>query len=241
MWEWLSERITGEWRHRAHQTHTRVTGRYRSLRPNRPLHPVDAAEAGVLAYWNCASRAYFQRWMLIGALIGVVAGLGAILFYTAIAFCTHLFLEVGAGFIPPSPAGEGVTRIQPVARPWLLPVITTLGGLLCGLIVYTFAPEAEGHGTDAAIEAFHKHGGQIRARIPRSSCSPPPSRSARAAAPAARAPRRRSRPDSVPGGAICCIWTTTTGALPWRLESAPASALSSRRHLGRAALGRDPL
>jgi CIC family chloride channel protein len=130
------------------------------------VHPLDAGDAGALAHWNRASRAYFQRWLFIGALIGVVAGLGSILFYAAIAFCTHLFLGLGAGFTPPNPAGEGVTRIQPIAHPWLLPVITTLGGLLCGLIVYTFAPEAEGHGTDAAIESFHRHGGQIRGRIP---------------------------------------------------------------------------
>jgi CIC family chloride channel protein len=32
--------------------------------------------------------------------------------------------------------------------------------------VYTFAPEAEGHGTDAAIDAFHNKRGEIRGRIP---------------------------------------------------------------------------
>lgn len=112
------------------------------------------------------SRAYFQRWMLLGALIGVVAGVGAILFYSAIALCTHLFLGLGAGFIPPNPASEGATVIQPIARPWLLPVITTLGGLLTGIIVFSLAPEAEGHGTDAAIEAFHEKNGRIRTRIP---------------------------------------------------------------------------
>lgn len=112
------------------------------------------------------SRAYFQRWLLIGALIGVVAGIGAILFYSAIALCTRLFLGLGAGFFPPNPASEGATIIQPITRPWLLPLITTLGGLLTGIIVFTLAPEAEGHGTDAAIEAFHEKNGRIRARIP---------------------------------------------------------------------------
>lgn len=112
------------------------------------------------------SRAYFQRWLLIGALIGVVAGVGAILFYSAIALCTRLFLGVGVGYFPPNPASEGATFIQPTARPWLLPLITTLGGLLTGVIVFTLAPEAEGHGTDAAIEAFHEKHGRIRARIP---------------------------------------------------------------------------
>jgi H+/Cl- antiporter ClcA len=47
-----------------------------------------------------------------------------------------------------------------------LPLVTTLGGLLSGLIVFGLAPEAEGHGTDAAIAAIHHNGGRVRARIP---------------------------------------------------------------------------
>ena len=43
---------------------------------------------------------------------------------------------------------------------------TTLGGLLSGILVYTFAPEAEGHGTDAAVEAFHFKNGKIRPIVP---------------------------------------------------------------------------
>jgi chloride channel protein, CIC family len=124
------------------------------------------ALAGPLARWSRSSRAYLQKWLVIGALVGVVAGLGAIVFFAAIAFCTRIFLGLGAGFTPPNPAGEGVTVITSIARPWMIPVVTTLGGLLTGLIVFTFAPEAEGHGTDAAIDAFHRRGGKIRARIP---------------------------------------------------------------------------
>jgi chloride channel protein, CIC family len=119
-----------------------------------------------LARWSGASRAYFQRWLVIGALIGVVAGIGSIVFFWAIDIATKFFLGLGAGYYPPGPAGEGATVIRPIAHLWMIPVITTLGGLLTGLIVYTFAPEAEGHGTDAAIEAFHEKGGKIRARIP---------------------------------------------------------------------------
>jgi CIC family chloride channel protein len=51
-------------------------------------------------------------------------------------------------------------------RPWLLLVIPTLGGILSGFLVFTLAPEAEGHGTDAAIAAYHHHQGQIRPRVP---------------------------------------------------------------------------
>ena len=45
----------------------------------------------------------------------------------------------------------------------LLPAV---GGLVSGWLVYTFAPEAEGHGTDAAIDAYHNKGGFIRGRVP---------------------------------------------------------------------------
>jgi len=44
-------------------------------------------------------------------------------------------------------------------------VSTTLGGLLAGLLVFTFAPEAEGHGTDTVVAAFHRTAGVIRARV----------------------------------------------------------------------------
>src|SRR4051794_41447354 len=50
-------------------------------------------------------------------------------------------------------------------RPWLLPLVTGLGGLLSGIIVFSLAPEAEGHGTDAAIAAIHHRAGQLRARV----------------------------------------------------------------------------
>ena len=42
----------------------------------------------------------------------------------------------------------------------------TVGGILSGFLVYTLAPEAEGHGTDAAIAAYHFHQGQVRPRVP---------------------------------------------------------------------------
>jgi CIC family chloride channel protein len=47
-----------------------------------------------------------------------------------------------------------------------IPVATTLGGLLAGVIVYSLAPEAEGHGTDAVVNAYHNLNGLIRTRVP---------------------------------------------------------------------------
>ncbi|MBW2218371.1 MAG: chloride channel protein, partial [Deltaproteobacteria bacterium] len=49
---------------------------------------------------------------------------------------------------------------------WLLLILPAFGGIVSGFLVYTFAPEAEGHGTDAAIDAYHRKGGFIRSRVP---------------------------------------------------------------------------
>ncbi len=114
------------------------------------------------------SPRYLLKWLLISTLIGLVAGVGAIAFFAAINFTTHLFLGQVVGYLPPEPGGEGGASVLPfwsAARPWLLPLVTTAGGLLAGIIVFSLAPEAEGHGTDAAIGAFHE-GKAIRARIP---------------------------------------------------------------------------
>ena len=112
------------------------------------------------------SAPYLRKWVILGALIGVVAGLGAVVFFTALELGTRLFLGLLAGYYPPGPAGEGAAPITPVARPWLLPVVVGLGGLISGAIVFRFAPEAEGHGTDAAIGAYHHGPRRIRARVP---------------------------------------------------------------------------
>jgi CIC family chloride channel protein len=109
---------------------------------------------------------YIGKWLLIAGLIGVVAGLGSIVFYEAIRWATYLFLGLGAGYYPPGPLGEGQPVVREIARRWMIPVVTALGGLLSGAIVYIFAPEAEGAGNDAVIDAFHNQRGLIRARLP---------------------------------------------------------------------------
>ncbi len=112
------------------------------------------------------SQRYLGKWLLISGSIGIVAGLGAVAFYSSIELCTRVFLGRIVGYLPPSPLGEGTPEVVPMMRPWLLPLVTAAGGLISGLIVFKFAPEAEGHGTDAAIEAVHFKQGNIRARIP---------------------------------------------------------------------------
>jgi chloride channel protein, CIC family len=109
---------------------------------------------------------YLLKWMILGLLVGLVAGVGAIVFANAIEISTRFFLGDLVGYLPPAPVGEGEPVRHAIGRPWLLPVIVAAGGLISGLIVYWLAPEAKGHGTDAAIAAIHHRGGRLRARIP---------------------------------------------------------------------------
>lgn len=108
------------------------------------------------------------KWFILSALIGIVAGVGAILFQSLSQSVMHLSLEKHAGYAPREPAGEHrmFAKEERELRPWMIVAIMTAGGLLSGVIVYTFAPEAEGHGTDAAIDSFHNQRGKIRGRIP---------------------------------------------------------------------------
>ncbi len=106
------------------------------------------------------------RLLFYSALIGVAGGLGAQLFVWILNFTERLLLVGIAGYQPPEP---GSLNPQPIVGSWglwLIPLVTTLGGLLSGILVYTFAPEAEGHGTDAAVEAFHFKGGRVRPIVP---------------------------------------------------------------------------
>ncbi|HEY4227634.1 MAG TPA: chloride channel protein [Candidatus Limnocylindrales bacterium] len=112
------------------------------------------------------SASYLRKWVLLGAAIGVVGGIGAIVFYTALELATRFFLGVLAGYGPPTPAGEGGSPILETTRMWAIPLVVALGGLISGIIVFKLAPEAEGHGTDAAIAAYHHHPRGIRGRVP---------------------------------------------------------------------------
>lgn len=108
------------------------------------------------------------RWLFYFVLIGIIAGLGAIIFHLLCQVGFHFFMDYLAGYRPPSPAGES-HLFPPSSTPfsrWMLVILPAIGGLMSGWLVYTFAPEAEGHGTDAAIDAYHNKGGFIRGRIP---------------------------------------------------------------------------
>jgi chloride channel protein, CIC family len=108
------------------------------------------------------------RFLFLCVIVGVVAGFGATAFYGLLEGARYLFQDLLAGFHPPGPLGEGplIAHTDTPFRPWVFFLLPALGGLVCGVIVYRFAPETAGHGTDAAIEAYHFHNGKVRARVP---------------------------------------------------------------------------
>lgn len=106
------------------------------------------------------------RTLLLAALVGVAAGVGALVFMWALETATRLLLVDVGGYSPATTLGEGGgTPASDFSRPWAIPLVVGLGGLLAGLLVFTFAPEAEGHGTDAAIHAIHHDPTGIRPRV----------------------------------------------------------------------------
>lgn len=109
------------------------------------------------------------RLIFMAIVLGVIGALGAQIFLLLLSVANTWLLgaighyhviDVGTAHAmgkPPAP----FSRFY-----WWVPVSTTIGGLLAGLIIYSLAPETEGHGTDSALESFHRKNGRARARVP---------------------------------------------------------------------------
>jgi len=134
-------------------------------RATRSVTVEDIGRRERLARW-VNGLGYVRKWLVLGVIIGVVAGLGAVVFINALDWATKLLLGVLGGYTPPSPLGEGASLgSRHFSRPWAVPLVTTLGGLISGILVFRWAPEAAGHGTDSAISAVHHNPSGIRARV----------------------------------------------------------------------------
>lgn len=108
---------------------------------------------------------YTRTWLVLGVAIGVIAGLGAAAFLVLLQWAGQLLLEGIGGYVPPQASGDGGSSgSDGFRRWWAIPLVVCGGALLSAMLVARFAPEAEGHGTDAAIEAYHSDPGSIRAR-----------------------------------------------------------------------------
>jgi len=113
------------------------------------------------------SLPYLEKWLIMGVILGIVAGLSSLTFYFAIRGVEYFLLESVIGLTVPRPLGEGGSLIFQfhATRYYLIPFVVAAGGAISGLLVYSLAPEAEGHGTHAAISAYHYREGKVRWRV----------------------------------------------------------------------------
>lgn len=106
---------------------------------------------------------------LLAIVVGAVAGIGALLFeYGAAAVVRFALVDI-AGYAPEGPRGEVelfADHEEHTIRWWWLLLLPAAGCLLSALLSQWFAPEAKGHGTDAAIDSYHHKGGKVRGRVP---------------------------------------------------------------------------
>ena len=107
----------------------------------------------------------FGRWLVLAMMVGVVAGLGGALLTWGVNGLSSGLLGSVVGFHVPGHGESATVTWSMPARPWLLLVVLPLAGLLVGWIVQTFAPEAEGHGTDAVINSYHRGRAMLRKRV----------------------------------------------------------------------------
>ncbi len=106
------------------------------------------------------------RVAICSPLVGVIAGLGAVGFLLSLQFMYSVVLGGLLHFHMPPTSEDKPHAITYPSPWWLVVLVPAVGGLISGILVFTWAPEAEGHGTDAMIRAFHRGGGMIRTRVP---------------------------------------------------------------------------
>jgi chloride channel protein, CIC family len=109
-----------------------------------------------------------RRFLLDSVILGIVGAVSALVFQLVLRGAQDLLLLGLAGYRAPGVPAEGRDLHETVGPHglWLVPLVTALGGLVVGAVITWLAPEAEGHGTDTAVRAFHHAGGRIRARVP---------------------------------------------------------------------------
>ncbi len=115
-----------------------------------------------------AELAYAERWLLISTIIGLGAGYFAYGFYLLLHY-TEGFIAwlLGINAKPFSFLYDiALTAVEHGLRNPLVIGLIAAGAGISSLLVYTYAPEAEGHGTDAAISAFHKRAAIISLKVP---------------------------------------------------------------------------
>ncbi|MGB5090146.1 MAG: chloride channel protein [Nitrososphaeraceae archaeon] len=118
--------------------------------------------------WTTLDLVYLRKWTIIGIIIGVLSGLLVIAAYEAIRIFSSFFLSDIVRYIQPYP--EDVANLSSnyslyVLKPWLIPVILGLIGLIIGILSTKLSTAIGKNGIDEISDEFHNKKNQFRLKI----------------------------------------------------------------------------
>ena len=104
-----------------------------------------------------AGRLGLVRLSFLALVVGILTGVGAVLFRALISFIHNLFFTGTLSF-------QYDANVFGGAAPWgaLVILVPVIGAVLVTFLVSNFAPEAKGHGVPEVMDAIYYKGGMIR-------------------------------------------------------------------------------
>ena len=99
---------------------------------------------------------YYEKWAILGILLGFVAGATSLLIFYLLRLSEYFFLYIVVGTKLPAPLGFGgsLNYTYSALRSYLLPLTAAVGAFVSGIIT-KISPDAVGNGTDKVIHSFH--------------------------------------------------------------------------------------
>ena len=118
--------------------------------------------------WTTLDLAYLRKWTVIGIIIGVLSGLLVIAAYETIRIFSSFFLSDIVRYIQPNP--EDVAKLTSnytlyVLKPWLIPIILGLVGLIIGILSTKLSTALGKNGIDEISDEFHNKKNQFSLKI----------------------------------------------------------------------------
>lgn len=118
--------------------------------------------------WTTLDLVYLRKWTIIGIIIGVLSGLLVIAAYEAIRIFSSFFLSDIVRYVQPYP--EDVANLSSnyslyVLKPWLIPVILGLIGLIIGILSTKLSTAIGKNGIDEVSDEFHNKKNQFSLKI----------------------------------------------------------------------------